>query len=226
MNLIIFDCDGTIVDSQAGIVLSMDHAFKSLHMTPPSRAQTLSVVGLSLPEAFSVLAPEAEYETRRDLAERYKSAFRDLNHDPADSDGLFPDAKIVIDALALRTDLVLGIATGKSRRGVERLIETEGWHGVFQTIQTADEHPSKPHPSMIHRAMAETGIGPEATIMVGDTTYDIGMARAAGVGALGVTWGYHHRDELDEAGAHAIIEAYAALPDAIAEMLVQLSRST
>ena len=226
MNLIIFDCDGTIVDSQAGIVLSMDHAFRSLHMTPPSRAQTLSVVGLSLPEAFSVLAPEAEYETRRDLAERYKSAFRDLNHDPADSDGLFPDAKIVIDALALRTDLVLGIATGKSRRGVERLIETEGWHGVFQTIQTADEHPSKPHPSMIHRAMAETGIGPEATIMVGDTTYDIGMARAAGVGALGVTWGYHHRDELDEAGAHAIIEAYAALPDAIAEMLVQLSRST
>ena len=134
MNLVIFDCDGTIVDSQAGIVLSMNHAFKSLHMTPPTRAQTLSVVGLSLPEAFSVLAPEAEYETRKDLAERYKGAFRELDHDPADSEGLFPDAKLIIDALAARGDLILGIATGKSKRGVERLIETEKWHGVFTTI--------------------------------------------------------------------------------------------
>ena len=196
MKLVIFDCDGTIVDSQAGIVLSMNHAFKSLHMTPPARARTLAVVGLSLPEAFSVLAPEAEYDTRRELAERYKSAFRDLDHDPSDSEGLFPDAKDIIGALAKRGDLVLGIATGKSRRGVDRLIEAEGWHGVFSTIQTADEHPSKPHPSMIHTAMRETGVDRKDTIMIGDTTYDIDMARAANVGALGVTWGYHHNDEV------------------------------
>lgn len=225
MKLVIFDCDGTLVDSQAGIVMSMDHAFKSLHMTPPARSATLSVVGLSLPEAFSVLAPEAEYETRRELAERYKNAFRDLNHDPADSEGLFPDCKAVIAALAARGDLVLGIATGKSRRGVDRLIANEGWNGIFSTIQTADEHPSKPHPSMIHTAMRETGILPADTIMVGDTTYDVEMARAANVGAIGVTWGYHLRDELEDAGAHIIIDDYTALPESLDAMFMQLSRT-
>lgn len=225
MKLVIFDCDGTIVDSQAGIVLSMDHAFRSLHMTPPTRAATLSVVGLSLPEAFSVLAPEFEYETRRDLAERYKNAFRELNHDPSESEGLFPDCKRIIADLMARGDLILGIATGKSRRGVDRLISNEGWDGVFTTIQTADDHPSKPHPSMIHRAMLETGVGPADTIMIGDTTYDIEMARAANVGAIGVTWGYHHRDELAEAGAHAIIEEYTALPASLDTMFAELSRT-
>ena len=222
MKLVIFDCDGTIVDSQAGIVLSMNHAFKSLHMTPPARARTLAVVGLSLPEAFSVLAPEAEYDTRRELAERYKSAFRDLDHDPSDSEGLFPDAKDIIAALAKRGDLVLGIATGKSRRGVDRLIEAEGWHGVFSTIQTADEHPSKPHPSMIHTAMRETGVDRKDTIMIGDTTYDIDMARAANVGALGVTWGYHHKDELTDAGAHLIIDEYTEMPAALARLFSEI----
>ena len=222
MKLVIFDCDGTIVDSQAGIVLSMNHAFKSLHMTPPARARTLAVVGLSLPEAFSVLAPEAEYDTRRELAERYKSAFRDLDHDPSDSEGLFPDAKDIIGALAKRGDLMLGIATGKSRRGVDRLIEAEGWHGVFSTIQTADEHPSKPHPSMIHTAMRETGVDRKDTIMIGDTTYDIDMARAANVGALGVTWGYHHKDELTDAGAHLIIDEYTEMPAALARLFSEI----
>lgn len=225
MTLVIFDCDGTIVDSQAGIVLSMEHAFKSLRMTPPARAQTLAVVGLSLPEAFAALAPEAEYETRFELAERYKSAFRELNHDPAETEILFPDAKAVIAELAARENFVLGVATGKSRRGVDRLFEREDWHASFATIQTADDHPSKPHPSMIERAMAETGAEPEDTVMVGDTTYDIEMARAAGVGAIGVTWGYHDAQELEDAGAHVIIRSYAALPAAIDALLAQMKRA-
>lgn len=223
MKLLIFDCDGTIVDSQAGIVLSMDHAFRSLNLTPPSRAATLSVVGLSLPEAFSVLAPDVEPEVRRLLAERYKSAFRDLDRDPADCEILFPGAKETIGLLAERDDVVLGIATGKSKRGVDRLIESEGWHGHFVTIQTADDHPSKPHPSMIATAMAETGAVRNDTIMIGDTTYDIEMARAAKVGALGVTWGYHHRDELEEAGAHIIIDDYAQMPDALTDIFAKLN---
>ncbi len=98
MKLVVFDCDGTIVDSQAGIVLSMEHAFKSLRMIPPAREQTLAVVGLSLPEAFSALAPEAEYATRAELAERYKLAFRELNRDPSEMDILFPNAKETIAA--------------------------------------------------------------------------------------------------------------------------------
>lgn len=222
MKLVIFDCDGTIVDSQAGIVLSMEHAFKSLRMTPPSRAATLAVVGLSLPEAFSVLAPEAEYETRVELAERYKTAFRDLDRDPSECEYLFPVVKDVIKALSERGDVALGIATGKSRHGVDRLIEREGWHGCFATIQTADDHPSKPHPSMIEAAMTETGADKAATIMIGDTTYDMDMAKAAGVGAIGVTWGYHHADELQECDPHHIVDEYDDLLPAIDTLFVQL----
>lgn len=215
MKLLVFDCDGTIVDSQAGIVLSMDHAFRSLGLEPPARKATLSVVGLSLPEAFSVLAPDVEPDVRRMLAERYKSAFRDLDRDPSECEILFPRAKEIIGKFAAQDDVVLGIATGKSKRGVDRLIEREGWHGHFVTIQTADDHPSKPHPSMILKAMSDTGAEPHETIMIGDTTYDIEMGRAANVGTLGVTWGYHTQDELEEAGAHKIIEDYADMPGAL-----------
>jgi phosphoglycolate phosphatase len=219
MKLVVFDCDGTIVDSQAGIVLSMEHAFKSLRMVPPAREATLAVVGLSLLEACSALAPEAEYETRVELAERYKAAFRELNFDPSEADILFPQAKETIAHLAGRDDHLLGIATGKSRRGVDRLFEREGWHASFATIQTADDHPSKPHPSMLHRAMLETGATPAATVMIGDTTYDIEMARAAGVNAIGVAWGYHSVSELTNAGAHLIVERFADLPAALDTIL-------
>jgi phosphoglycolate phosphatase len=223
MKLLIFDCDGTIVDSQAGIVLSMDHAFRSLGLKPPPRAATLSVVGLSLPEAFAVLAPDAEPDVRKLLADRYKSAFRDLDRDPSECEILFPGCKETIAKLLKHDDVVLGIATGKSKRGVDRLVEREGWHGHFATIQTADDHPSKPHPSMILQAMAETGAEPHQTIMIGDTTYDIDMAHAAKVGALGVTWGYHHRDELAECGAHLIIDDYAEMSGAIDGIYAQLN---
>lgn len=219
MKLVIFDCDGTIVDSQAGIVLSMDHAFKSLGLAPPSRAQTLAVVGLSLPEAFSVLAPGVEYETKAELAERYKSAFRELNHDPSETEILYDGARETIVDLSGRDGVVLGLATGKSRRGVDRLFDREGWHKCFATIQTADEHPSKPNPSMILKAMAETGVAKAGTVMIGDTTYDIQMARAAGVKSIGVTWGYHDREELSEAEADLIIDTYDALPQAVWSLL-------
>jgi phosphoglycolate phosphatase len=225
MKLVVFDCDGTIVDSQAGIVLSMEHAFKSLRMIPPTREQTLAVVGLSLPEAFSALAPEAEYATRAELAERYKAAFRELNRDPSEMDILFPHAKEMIAHLAGRDGHLLGIATGKSRRGVDRLFDREGWHPSFATIQTADDHPSKPHPAMLLAAMAETGAAPHATAMIGDTTYDVAMARAAGVAAIGVAWGYHSVAELQAAGADLIIERFEDLPDALEDLLGAASRA-
>jgi phosphoglycolate phosphatase len=219
MRLIVFDCDGTIVDSQAGIVLSMEHAFKSLRMVPPTRAQTLSVIGLSLPEAFSALAPEAEAGTRLELAEHYKRAFRELDADPMDLDLLFPNAKEIIEALAATEGTMLGIATGKSRRGVDRLFDRECWHRHFSTVQTADDHPSKPHPSMVLAAMRETGATPAATVVVGDTSYDMQMARAAGCGSIGVAWGYHTAEELTEAGASVIIEKFEQLPLTIEKLV-------
>lgn len=219
MKLVVFDCDGTIIDSQAGIVLSMEHAFRSLRMVPPTRERTLSVVGLSLPEAFSALVPEAEYGTRAELAELYKRAFRDLNRNPDEVEVLFPMAKLTIENLAKRDGHALGVATGKSRAGVDRLFSREDWHSHFSTIQTADDHPSKPHPSMLLQAMLDTGATPSNTAMVGDTTYDILMARAAGVHAIGVSWGYHHTDELHAAGAHIIVHRFEDIPAALDDLL-------
>ena len=135
-------------------------------------------------------------------------------HDP-----LYPGIGEAVTALAGRDDVLLGIATGKSRRGVARLLEREGWHGAFVTIQTADDNPSKPHPEMIRRAMAETGADAGSTLMIGDTTYDIEMGLAAGVQALGVAWGYHAPERLIGAGAHAMAEAPDRLLAAVDALL-------
>ncbi len=219
MKLVIFDCDGTLVDSQNAICAAMIHAFAGLGLTPPSRLQVLGVVGLSLPEAFQVLAPGESPVVRAELAERYKTAFPRLEPSPIPRDPLFDGAKGAIEALAGRADVVLGIATGKSRRGVIRLLDQENWHDLFQTIQTADDHPSKPHPSMIDRAMRETDIRPERTVIVGDTTYDITMGLNARVSTIGVGWGYHDVADLERAGAHTIVTAFDAVEAAIDRLL-------
>ncbi len=210
--LVILDCDGTLVDSQNGICEAMTHAFSGLGLPVPSRAATLAIVGLSLPEAFAALAPDCTPAQRRKLSDRYKSAFLELKRDPAHQEPLFEGVGAAIEALSGRKDVVLGIATGKSRRGIDRLFAREGWAEHFLTVQTADEHPSKPHPAMVLAAMAEAGVAPERTVMVGDTTFDMEMARAAGSGALGVAWGYHPVEELRAAGAHAVVEACKHLP--------------
>jgi phosphoglycolate phosphatase len=207
MKLVIFDCDGTLVDSQQAIFGTMQHAFGALGLPTPGRMQVLGVIGLSLPEAFAILAPAETPAAQAELVAAYRSAFSLTRMNGAQhNDPLFPGMREVVTVLAGRDDIVLGVATGKSRRGVARLLEREGWHGHFLTIQTADDHPSKPHPSMIFKAMVDAGVGPEATVMVGDTTFDIEMARSARVGAVGVAWGYHKTEQLVRAGAHVVAE--------------------
>jgi phosphoglycolate phosphatase len=221
MNLIIFDCDGTIVDSQNAIVLAMNHAFASLGLTAPTRAETLSIVGLSLPEVFEVLAPMESASTRAKLIDLYKSDFPLARAKVEAEDPLFPGAAETIAALAARDDLCLGIATGKSMRGVDRLLNHYNWRGHFVTLQTADTNPSKPHPGMIDAAMTEAGVrDPSRVVMIGDTTYDIEMARRAGVGALGVAWGYHPTSELERVGAHAIAEIYEHVAPLVDHLLL------
>lgn len=219
MKLVIFDCDGTLVDSQHAICAAMDHAFTTLGLPPPARAEVLGVVGLSLPQSFAVLAPTQAPSVQLALAEAYRTDFPGKRDLPALHDPLYAGIDAVIAELAGRRDVLLGIATGKSRRGVARILEREGWHGRFVTIQTADDNPSKPHPEMILRAMAETGVAREATVMVGDSTYDIEMARNAAVGAVGVAWGYCEPLQLVRSGAHAVAETSDALLAAVEKQL-------
>ena len=225
MKLVILDCDGTLVDSQNGICAAMDHAFGTLGLVAPTRAATLAIVGLSLPEAFAVLAPEHDDDLRAALAQAYRNAFLEMKRDPLLHDPLFPGIAAAIETFARRDDIVLGIATGKARRGIDRLFERERWTPHFVTVQTADHHPSKPHPAMVHAAMAETGVEPERTVMVGDTTFDVHMARAAGVGALGVAWGYHPPHELRAAGAHAIVDGCERLIGDIDDFFARRERA-
>jgi phosphoglycolate phosphatase len=209
VKLVIFDVDGTLVDSQQLIVAAQREAFARHGLEAPSRARSLSVVGLSLSEAFTALV--GARGPIEGLAADYKEAFARLRADPAYHEPLFPGAADLLAALAREPDVVLGIATGKSRRGVAHLVKRHGWHRLFATIQTADDAPSKPDPTMLHQAMADVGAGPENSLMVGDSTYDMAMAHAAGVTPVGVSWGYHPVAALKEAGAESIVESYGEL---------------
>ncbi|RME98526.1 MAG: HAD family hydrolase [Alphaproteobacteria bacterium] len=213
--LVIFDCDGTLVDSQNIIVAAMEMAFAEAGLDAPARASVLSIVGLSLPEAITRLTLMLDLSPEPTAIERitqgYKNAFTTLRQDPAHDEPMFAGAREALAQLAARDDIALGIATGKSRRGVERLLRREGLIDCFHTIQTADDAPSKPHPAMVEQAMADIGVAPEATTMIGDTTFDMEMARRACARAIGVSWGYHPVAMLSQAGAHYVAEDYPAL---------------
>jgi len=201
--LAIFDCDGTLVDSQHNICLAMEDSFQRSGLAPPERDSIRRIVGLSLLEAVQALAPDAHTDLHAQLGEDYKTAFQRLRGRGLVDEPLFEG---ITDALSTLVEdgWLLGVATGKSDRGLALCLDHHGIGRHFVTLQTADRHPSKPHPSMIQQAMAEAGAGPETTMMIGDTAYDIGMARAAGVTAVGVAWGYHDETELFAEGAHHV----------------------
>ncbi|MEM8688114.1 MAG: HAD-IA family hydrolase [Pseudomonadota bacterium] len=213
--LVIFDCDGTLVDSQDLIVQAMNQAFTEAQLTPPPRQHTLSIVGLSLLEAMQVLAPEAAEADQHQLAAIYKSSFGQLVSNTNRKEPLYEGAAETVRRLASRAGVVLGIATGKSQRGVHRVLAEHDLQGCFVTLQTADDAPSKPHPAMIHQAMAEAGVEPDDTVMVGDTVYDLQMAQAAGVAAVGVDWGYHPAADLHRCAPDALVSEFKELHTAL-----------
>jgi phosphoglycolate phosphatase len=201
--LVVFDCDGTLVDSQANICAAMEDCFAQVGIEPPERERTRRVVGLSLVEAMQAMLPDAEPRLHVEMAEHYKLAFHRLRSRGEVEEPLYEGISELIERLDA-DGWLLGVATGKSDRGLHLCLEHHGLRERFVTLQTADRHPSKPHPSMIEQAMVDAGAAPESTFMIGDTSFDIAMARAAGVTAIGVTWGYHERQELLHAGAHHI----------------------
>ncbi|MBM1558712.1 HAD-IA family hydrolase [Sulfitobacter mediterraneus] len=211
LKLVLFDVDGTLVDSQGDIVAAMTRAFAAVDAPLPERAKLLSIVGLSLDVAMPTLAPDQTEAALQKMIESYKTAYMELRAQVgvAQSSPLYPGAMDALRSLQAVPEFLLGIATGKSRRGLDKLIEGHALDGLFMTQQVADFHPSKPHPSMILQAMQDAGVEPADTVMVGDTSFDMEMARAAGVRGIGVNWGYHPPERLGD--AHVVIDDYAEL---------------
>lgn len=201
--LALFDCDGTLVDGQAGVVNAMEAAFAEVGLPAPDRHQVRRVVGLSLPQAIRLLAPTATEAQRSAADAAYRHAFRAAREAGSLVEPLYDGIADLIAGLAA-DGWLLGVATGKSQRGLEHCLAMHGLSAHFVTLQTADNHPSKPHPSMVNTALAETGVSAEHCVMIGDTAFDMAMAVSAGVRAIGIDWGYHTAPELVEAGAETV----------------------
>ncbi len=213
MKLAVFDCDGTLVDSQANILRAMHSSFQRLGLPDPDPHAVRRVVGLSLVEAMQALLPEAEADLHVRLAEDYKLAFQRLRADQKlDPEPLFEGVGELLEALESEGWL-LAVATGKSDRGLKFCLEHHGIEKRFISLQTADRHPSKPHPSMLLKCLEDAGVEAEAACIIGDTVFDIGMGVAANVRAIGVHWGYHETAELLQAGAMGVAMDCAHLKD-------------
>lgn len=218
LRLAVFDIDGTLIDSQNSIVEAFERSWRAFDMDPPSRDEILRIVGLPLLEAIARLAPDQPRERIEALRDHYQASWTAMRQEGRLSEPLFPGAVETLQSLE-DDGWCLGIATGKSRRGVDRLLQNHPLEGKFATCQTSDVMPGKPNPDMMLKAMAETGSEPEKTVMIGDTTYDIHMARNAGTFAIGVAWGYHSEEELETAGAHAVIDDFGALKPLLKDLI-------
>lgn len=220
MKLVLFDIDGTLVNSQHEIVEAMNLGLRGASLPEMPPEQILAIVGLSLPVAVAQLLPGASAALHDRVVDGYRQAFiasRASGHLPP----LYPGALECLDALATQPDVLLGIATGKPMRGLVAILQAHGLSQRFVTRQSADGHPSKPHPAMLDSALAETGVPAARAVMIGDTTFDMEMARAAGLTGFGVDWGYHPAPALHAAGAALVAADYAQLTQALLDWIAQ-----
>jgi phosphoglycolate phosphatase len=222
LKIAIWDVDGTIVDSRKIIQSAMNRAFLRAGLGEIDYQKTRTIVGLELGEAITRLAP-SDYSAERivQLGSFYKEAFVEQRAEPGFEEPLYDGAVETIERLSAEGWLQ-GVATGKARRGLDIVFNHHGLHRHFDTFQTVDGGPGKPHPRMILDAMSDTGTEPNRAVMIGDTSFDMQMARNAGVSALGVSWGFHTVDEIIEGGAHHVHHDFKALNanlDAIANKM-------
>lgn len=220
LRLVLLDVDGTLVDSLYNICTAMDLACSWLGLEPPPHAHVRRGVGLSLIESVTQAMPDQPPDVLTRLAQAYKDAFSAQRQRPDHQENLFPGTREALDSVEAQGWL-MGLATGKSRRGVDAFLERQNLQGRFVTIHSGDDGPGKPNPAMVMQALANTGCDPHHTVMVGDTTFDMQMARAARVGAIGVSWGSHSQADLKRAGAQVILDEFSGLASAVQTLTSQ-----
>lgn len=219
LKLVIWDMDGTLVDSREVIQTAMERAFEHHDLAPPAYEQTRKTVGLGLGEACGQLVPESfDLAKLPALVETYKQVFVQRRNEDAFVEPLYDGA---IAALEARRDAgwLQAIATGRARRGIDAICEMHpGLADFFDSTWSADDGPGKPHPFMVDAAMDALGARADQSVMVGDATFDILMGRAANVHTLGVSWGFGRADELEGAGAHSIHHKFDSLNAELARL--------
>ncbi|MDZ4274960.1 MAG: HAD-IA family hydrolase [Erythrobacter sp.] len=212
--LAVFDCDGTLVDGQADVCWAMERAFTRAGLPAPDSQLVRRIVGLSLPVAVRELAPDLAEDQARAVTEYYRSSYRARREEGLLDEPLY-DGMAELLANLHGAGWSLAVATGKSERGLNACLKTHGIADLFVSLQTADRHPSKPHPAMLEAALFEAGAAPHQAVMIGDTSFDMAMARGAGVRAVGVAWGYHAPHELLEHGAFSVASNIRELAEAL-----------
>jgi phosphoglycolate phosphatase len=206
VKLALFDCDGTLVDSGKLIHEVMVRTFVHHSLPQPDYAATKAIIGISLDSAIARMIGQDHVDERvTAMSTHYKSIFGTVRAEAGFEEPLFDGIAEVMATLAAREKLLMGAVTGKSRRGLDLIIETHGFQKHFFVRRTADDCPSKPHPAMVLECCRESGIDPADTLVIGDAVYDMMMAKAAGARAIGVSWGYGGIDDLLAAGADAIV---------------------
>jgi len=217
LRLIIFDMDGTLIDTVGLIVATVGEAFTALGETAPTEQAVRAISGITLDQAIAILAPHADQKRVGELSKSYLDHY----HPRASREGepLFTGAVEAIDRLRATPGNILAVATGKGYQSAIALLDRHGIRGHFHSVQTPDHNRGKPDPQMIETAMTKAGATKAETVMIGDTTTDMRMARAAGVPAIGVAWGYHERAALRKEGADIVIESFDDLDHAIDKLL-------
>ena len=210
IRFVVFDCDGTLVDSAGSIIEAMAKAWEMEGLSPPEPLSVRSVVGLHLDEAISRLHPGGSLAVHNRMAESFREFFNEIRDHSDHDELLFPGTLEVINELD-HAGILLGIATGKSRHGLKETLDRNGLMGRFVNLKTSDDGPGKPNPTILLDAIKEVGVTADNTVMIGDTTYDIAMAVNASVNAIGVNWGYHTTSELKAAGAIAMLKCFKDL---------------